>query len=157
MKKNSKLILLLAISISTAFFCGVWAMIAYLTGLFGWAGFAGCTTYFSIPKRGVSGLVKTLCTNLAGVACGIASFLLADWIPALGDWGVWCLIITFIMCMLSYFKLLDFCPGIFMGCFSTFAANGDWKLLLPSIVAGAILGYIIDIGAAWLNKMFKNA
>ena len=157
MKKNSRFLFVVAISISAAIFCGIWALAAYLTGLIGWAGFAGCTTYFSIPKRGVSGLIKAICTNFAGIGCGMANVLLIKWIPALGDWGVWCLIITFFMCLLSYFKLLDFCSGLFMGCFCTFAANADWLFLLPSIAAGAFLGIAVDLGATWLNKKFKNA
>ena len=157
MKKNSHFLTVLAISISAAIFCGIWALLAFLTGLIGWAGFAGCTTYFSIPKRGPSGFIKAICTNFAGIACGMANFWLIDWIPALGDWGVWCLIVTFFMCLLSYFKLLDFCSGLFMGCFCTFAAGGDWLLLLPSIASGAVLGIAVDYGAKWLNQKLGNA
>ena len=156
MKKNSRFLTVLAISISAAIFCGIWALLAFLTGLIGWAGFAGCTTYFSIPKRGLPGFIKAICTNFAGIACGMANILLIKWIPALGDWGVWCLVVTFLMCLLSYFKCLDFCSGLFMGCFCTFAADGNWLLLLPSIAAGAVLGIAVDYGAMWLNKKFQN-
>ena len=57
------------------------------------------------------------------------------------------------MVILSGLRLFDFCPGIFMGCFSTFAANGDWKVLVPSIVLGAVLGVICDSCGHWLFRV----
>ena len=154
MKKMSPL---LALSISTAVFCGIWAAVAPLFGLVGWAGFAGCTTYFSCGEHGLKGLKKTACTNLAGVLCGLAIFTLTGIIPVLGEWGVWCAIITFVMCIISRFELLSFCPGIFMGCFSTFAADGNWKTLIPSLIVGAILGVACDHGGSWLQKRFNKS
>ena len=150
MKKMS---LLLALGLSTAFFCGVWSALAPLAGLLGWAGFAGCTTYFSTGKHGKEGLLKTVCTNLAGVLCGVTIFFLTDLVPAFGEWGIWCAIITFVMVILSGLRLFDFCPGIFMGCFSTFAAGGDWKVLVPSMLLGAVLGVICDGGGHWLFRV----
>lgn len=144
---------LLALSISTAILCGVWVVFADAVGLIGWAGFAGCTTYFSTGHHGLVGLRKTVLPNLAGVACGMSIILLSNLVPALGTWGVWCAVITFVMCIISYFKAFDFCPGTFMGCFSTFAANGDWKLLTLSLLCGAILGYCCDNGGTLLYRM----
>ena len=154
MKKMSPL---LALSISTAVFCGIWAAVAPLFGLVGWAGFAGCTTYFSCGEHGLKGLKKTACTNFAGVLCGLAIFALTGIVPVLGEWGVWCAIITFVMCIISHFELLSFCPGIFMGCFSTFAADGNWKTLIPSLIVCAILGVACDHGGVWLRKQFNKS
>lgn len=153
MKKMSSL---LALSISTAVFCGIWAALATFTGLCGWAGFAGCTTYFSTGRHGTDGLLKTICTNMAGVLCGLAIFALTHFVPVLGEWGIWCAIITFVMCMISRFEIVSFCPGIFMGCFCTFAANGDWKLLVPSLLIGAALGVACDLGGLRLCKLFNG-
>ena len=150
MKKMSPL---LALSISTAVFCGIWAALATFTRLCGWAGFAGCTTYFSTGKHGKEGLLKTICTNMAGVLCGLAIFALTHFVPAFGEWGIWCAIITFVMCIISHFEIVSFCPGIFMGCFCTFAAGGDWKLLVPSLLIGAALGVACDFGGGWLRKL----
>lgn len=144
---------LFALSISTAILCGIWVVLADATGLIGWAGFAGCTTYFATGHHGLVGLRKTVCPNLAGVACGMSIILLSNLVPALGTWGVWCGVITFVMCIISYFKAFDFCPGTFMGCFSTFAANGDWKVLTLSLLAGAVLGFCCDYGGKWLYKL----
>lgn len=153
MKKMSPL---LALSISTAVFCGIWAALAPLAGLIGWAGFAGCTTYFSCGKHGITGLKKTIFPNLAGVLCGMSIIALTNLVPALGDWGVWCGIITFVMCIIARFDLFNFCPGTFMGCFSTFAANGDWKMLIPSLLIGAFLGLACDYGGVYLRKKINK-
>ena len=147
----------LALGISTAILCGIWSVFAGLVGLIGWAGFAGCTTYFSTAHHGLVGLRKTILPNLAGVACGMSIYFLTFLIPQLGEWGVWCAVITFVMCILAYFKAFDYCPGIFMGCFSTFAADGDWLLLTLSLLCGAILGFGCDYGGTFLyRKLFKN-
>lgn len=149
MKKISALC---ALSISTAVLCGIWTFLAGKFGLIGWAGFAGCTTYFASGKHGIEGLRKTIIPNLTGVLCGMTIILLSNIIPALGDLGIWCAIITFVMCIISKFKAFDFCPGTFMGCFTTFAANGDWKLLSVSLVLGALLGLGCDLGGEWIHK-----
>lgn len=151
-----KMTALLPLSISTAIFCGIFTAIAPLIGLTGWAGFAGCTTYFSCGAHGLTGLRKTLLPNLAGVLCGMAIIALNGLTPFLENWGIWCGVITFVMCIVSCFKLLDFCPGIFMGCFCTFAANADWKLLIPSLIVGAFLGLACDYGGVWLGRLFRN-
>ena len=153
MKKMSPL---LALSISTAVLCGIWAALAPLAGLISWAGFAGCTTYFSCGAYGKLGLKKTIFPNMAGVLCGMTIIALSNVVPVLGEWGVWCAIITFVMCIISRFGLFDFCPGTFMGCFSTFAAGGDWKMLVPSLLIGAFLGLACDFGGIWLRKWYNK-
>ena len=149
MKKMS---FLCALGIATAILCGIWTVFAGTIGLIGWAGFAGCTTYFASGEHGIKGLKKTIIPNLTGVLCGMMIIVLSNLVPVLGDFGIWCAIITFVMCMISKYELLSFCPGIFMGCFTTFAANGDWKMLSLSLVLGALLGLSCDYGGVWLHK-----
>lgn len=149
MKKMSSL---MALSLVTAVLCGLWAAVAPLVGLVSWAGFAGCTTYFACGKHGVVGLKKTIFPNLAGVLCAMAVIWLSGLVPALGDWGVWCGILTFVMCIIAKYELFDFCPGTFLGCFSTFAAGGDWAVLVPSLLVGALLGMACDLGGDWLYR-----
>lgn len=150
MKKMS---FLCALSISTAILCGIWSYLAGVIGLIGWAGFAGCTTYFVCGKHGAEGIKKTIIPNLAGVICGMAIITLSNIVPELGDLGIWCAIITFVMCIIAKCEWFDFCPGTFMGCFTTFAAGGDWKLLSVSLVIGAFLGLGCDYGGEWLHKI----
>ena len=49
---------LCALSIVTAVLCGIWSYLAGIAGLIGWAGFAGCTTYFACGKHGMSGVKR---------------------------------------------------------------------------------------------------
>jgi len=149
MKKMSYLT---ALSIVTAILCGAWSYLAGLAGLIAWAGFAGCTTYFASGSHGIQGLKRTVLPNMAGELCGMANIALSNVFPAFGEYGIWCAVLTFVMCIIAKFELFDFCPGTFMGCFTTFAADGDWKMLVPSLAAGAVLGVACDYGAKWLHK-----
>lgn len=141
---------LCALSTATAVLCGVWTCLSEMTGLSGWAGFAGCTTYFVCGKHGGKGLKKTILPNLLGVLCGMTIIGLSSMYPSFGKMGVWCAVITFAMCIAAKFEMLDFCPGTFMGCFCTFAAEGEWLNLSISLVIGAVLGAACDYGGIWL-------
>lgn len=145
-----------ALSITTAILCGIWAYVAGIAGLISWAGFAGCTTYFASGEHGIVGMRKTLFPNLLGVLLGMILINLSALFPMFGELGIWCGIITFVMCMSSNFKLFDFCPGIFMGCFTTFAANGQWKGLVLALVIGAFLGIACDYSGMWLYKAIRK-
>lgn len=143
---------LCALSITTAIFCGIWSYLAGIAGLIGWAGFAGCTTYFACGKHGMSGVKKTVVTNLAGVLCGMTIITLSKVSPLFGNLGIWCGIITFVMCIVAKSEWFDFCPGTFMGCFTTFAADGNWSVLAISLVIGAFLGLVCEYGGNWLYR-----
>ena len=62
-------------------------------------------------------------------------------------------IVTLIVLM-GAVRWLAFVPGIFVGCYSTFAIEGDWKLLGLSLVAGAVLGLLCDRGGGRAVKAF---
>ncbi len=86
------------------------------------------------------------------VLCGMAIITLSNAFPVPGELGIWCAVITFVMCIIAKFELFDFCPGTFTGCFAAFAAGGDWKMLTVSLAAGAFLGLACDYGGVWLHK-----
>ena len=61
------------------------------------------------------------------------------------------------MCIIGKSKWFDFIPGTFMGCFSTFAAGGNWMILVPSLLMGALLGISCDKSGDWFfNTLTKN-
>ena len=97
----------------------------------------------------MSGVKKTVVTNLAGVLCGMTIITLSKFSPVFGNLGIWCGIITFVMCIIAK---SDFCPGTFMGCFTTFAADGNWSVLAISLVIGAFLGLSCEYGGNWLYQ-----
>ncbi|MDE7313375.1 MAG: DUF1097 domain-containing protein [Eubacterium sp.] len=143
---------LFALSIVTAVLCGAWSCLAEAIGLPGWAGFAGCTAYFASGKHGVAGLKKAIPTNLAGVLCAMALLALSGMFPALGSAGIWCAVVTFVMCIIAKYEWFDYCPGTFIGCFSTFAAGGEWMVLAPVLVFGAFLAAACDYGGMRLYQ-----
>lgn len=151
-----KLSFLCALSITTGFFCGVWTWLSGVTGLLGWAGFAGCTTYFATGKHGTEGLKNAIIPNLGGILCGMTIIHLTNLSPDLGDLGIWSGIISFVICIITKFKWFNFTPGTFLGCFVTFAAGGNWKLLVPSIIVGAFLGWTCDTSGAWLYRVVSK-
>ena len=105
-------------AIVTGILCGAWAGLAPLVGLSIWAGFAGCTAYFALGD-----LIGTPAGT--GIAVGV---------------------IVAIIVLMGAVKWLAFVPGIFVGCYSTFAIDADWRLLASSLVAGAVLGLLCQRG-----------
>lgn len=147
---------LYALGISTAIWCGLWSCLSGFVGLLGWAGFAGCTTYFACGEKEFAGIKKTVFCNLAGVMCGLTIICLGNCVPIFATSGVWCALITFVMCILAKYKIFNYCPGIFIGCFTTFAANGEWKVLVPSLIIGSVLGYACDTSGKWLYEIVRK-
>lgn len=137
---------LMALSIVTGVLCGVWSQFSPVVGLITWAGFAGCTTYFASGKHGSDGFLVTVRQNMFGVLCGMIIIILSTKFPFSFDQVLYSGFLTFVMCIVGKYKSLSFIPGTFVGCFSTFASNGDWKILIPSLIAGAVLGVLCDRG-----------
>jgi hypothetical protein len=148
---------LMALSITTGILCGVWSYISGPIGLLAWIGFAGCTTYFASGKHGIDGVFTTIRQNMFGVLCGMAIITLCDLFPFQGSLMVFSGFLTFVMCIAGRFKYLAFIPGSFVGCFSTFAANGDWVVLVITLLCGAALGIACDKSGDWLYSVFGKA
>jgi hypothetical protein len=145
---------LLAAAVATGILCGAWAGVAPLVGLSIWAGFAGCTAFFASGRPGVKGLMITISTTLVGVLTALAMIAVGDTIGApFGTAIAVGLIVTAIVLMGSV-PWLAFVPGIFVGCYSTFAINADWRLLTLSLVAGAALGLACQWGGRLLEPAF---
>lgn len=148
---------LMALSIVTGLLCGIWSQFAPVIGLIGWAGFAGCTTYFASNSHGIEGFIVTVRQNLLGVACGMAIIYLGNMFPELPMGPlVFSGFVTFVMCIMGKFEWFSFIPGTFVGSFSAFAANGNWQVLVPSLILGAVLGVACDLGGAWFHTFFDR-
>jgi hypothetical protein len=128
---------------ATGLLCGLWTLISTPLGLLGWAGFAGCTTYFTLGAGGSKDMRKAMLCNIAGVGCGMLILILTNITGIPNGAAIFSGIVTCLMCVLGAKVLpINYTPGIFMGCFSTFAANGNWVILVISLVCGAILGFL---------------
>lgn len=147
---------LMALSIVTGVLCGLWSQFAPAIGLITWAGFAGCTTYFASGKHGLEGFVVTVRQNMFGVVCGMTIILLSTKFPFSLDQVLYSGLLTFVMCIVGRYKSLSFIPGTFVGCFSTFASNGEWEILVPTLIVGALLGVACDLMGKSFYKLTRR-
>ena len=98
----------------------------------------------------------TVRQNLFGVLCGMAIIILSTKFPFSFDQVLYSGFLTFIMCIVGRYKKLSFIPGTFVGCFSSFAVNGEWKMLVPALVVGALLGVACDLGGKAFYDLTSN-
>lgn len=144
--------LLVSIAITTGILSGVWGWLSASLGLLSWAGFLGCTTVFASPQDGMKGLLLSISTNLSGVFWCIA-IIKSSSIFHLEIMGyVATAIVATLMCVQAKQAWLSFIPGTFIGCCATFAANGDWKAVVPALIVGAIFGYLMKTTGILLHK-----
>ncbi len=59
-------------------------------------------------------------------------------------------VVAFLMCIQAKHLLLSFVPGTFIGACATFAGQGDWKLVVPSLALGLLFGYAMKNSGLWL-------
>lgn len=120
-------------------------------GLLSWAGFLGCTAYFACPQGGLKGLAISAATLLSGVVWAMVIIYGSALAPHLEILSyVITGIVAFLMCIQAKQLLLSFVPGTFIGACATFAGQGDWKLVLPSLALGLIFGYAMKNSGLWL-------
>ncbi|MFI0488612.1 MAG: DUF1097 domain-containing protein [Yersinia sp. (in: enterobacteria)] len=143
--------IILMIAITTGVLSGIWGWVAVTFGLISWAGFLGCTAYFACPPGGIKGVMISLFTVASGVFWAMmilqGSGLHPEW-TLLGY--VLTGIVAFLMCIQACQQWLSFVPGTFIGACATFAGNGNWKLVLVSLLVGVFFGYTMKNSGLWL-------
>ncbi|WP_105901072.1 DUF1097 domain-containing protein [Vibrio gangliei] len=142
---------LFAISLTTGLLSGIWGWVAISLGLLSWAGFLGCTSYFASPIQGVKGLGVSLATNLAGVAWALVIIHGSQWLGSDILGYMLTALVSFFMCIQAKKSWLSFIPGTFIGACATFAANGNWQLVIPSLLIGGLFGYLMKASGLWLQ------
>ncbi|MGF1681531.1 DUF1097 domain-containing protein [Photobacterium minamisatsumaniensis] len=147
---------LVAIAITTGILSGIWGWVAVSLGLLSWAGFLGCTTYFASPKDGLKGVGLSIATNLSGVFWAMLIIKLSTLVGIDIIGYVVTAIIAFFMCVQAKQSWLNFIPGTFIGSCATFASNGDWQLVIPSLVLGVVFGYIMKSSGLWLQQKLSK-
>jgi hypothetical protein len=65
-------------------------------------------------------------------------------------------IVAFLMCIQAKQWLLSFVPGTFIGACATFAGQGDWRLVVPSLALGLVFGYAMKNSGLWLASRREN-
>ncbi|EEW07358.1 DUF1097 domain-containing protein [Vibrio mimicus] len=147
---------LFAIAVTTGILSGVWGWVAVSLGLLSWAGFLGCTSYFASPKDGLKGLGQSLLTNLSGVFWAMVIIHASQWVGLEIVGYVVMSIVAFMMCIQAKKSWLAYIPGTFIGSCATFAANGDWQLVVPSLILGGLFGYLMKASGLWLYQKLNQ-
>lgn len=147
---------LFAIALTTGILSGVWGWVAVSLGLLSWAGFLGCTSYFASPKDGLKGLGQSLLTNLSGVFWAMVIIHASQWVGLEIIGYVVTSIVAFMMCIQAKKSWLAYIPGTFIGSCATFAANGDWQLVVPSLMLGGLFGYLMKASGLWLYQKLNQ-
>lgn len=156
---------LLVAALVTGLLCGIWAGIAPALNLSIWAGFATCTAYFALGKRSPMAMVTTALTAVVGVLTALLMIVGSDVLggSAFATGLAVGVVVVFIVLM-GAVNWLAFVPGIFVGCYSTFAMGVGVEgmfgptlwVLLGSLIAGSILGYLCDTGGNLVNNMLHQ-
>ncbi len=150
--------ILLCIALTTGILSGLWGWVAVSLGLLSWAGFLGCTAYFACPQGGLKGLFISGCTLMSGVIWALVIVKGSALAPHLDILGyVMTGVVAFLMCVQAKHLLLSFVPGTFMGACATFAGQGDWKLVVPSLALGLLFGYAMKNSGLWLAARREKA
>ncbi|EEX94035.1 hypothetical protein VIA_001193 [Vibrio orientalis CIP 102891 = ATCC 33934] len=66
-------------------------------------------------------------------------------------------VVAFFMCIQAKQSWLAYIPGTFIGSCATFAADGNWKLVVPSLILGGIFGYLMKSSGLWLYQKSKQS
>ncbi|QFI53617.1 DUF1097 domain-containing protein [Aeromonas simiae] len=142
---------LIAIALTTGLLSAIWGWLATLLGLIAWVGFLGCTSYFA-SEGGYRALLKTLLCNSSGMLWALLLIHGDAW------WGhgtagyLMTGVVATLMCVQGRQQWLSYIPGTFAGCCATFGAAGDWQLILPSLVLGALFGWAMKASGLWLHQ-----
>lgn len=150
--------ILLSIAITTGILSGLWGWVAVSLGLLSWAGFLGCTAYFACPQGGLKGLFISGSTMMSGVVWALIIMKGSALAPHLEIVGYMMTgAVAFLMCIQAKHLLLSFVPGTFIGACATFAGQGDWKMIVPSLLLGLVFGYAMKNSGLWLAARRERA
>jgi len=150
--------ILLSIAITTGILSGLGGWGAVCLGFLSWAGFLGCTAYFACPQGGLKGLFISGCTMMSGVVWALVIMKGSALAPHLEIVGYMMTgAVAFLMCIQAKHLLLSFVPGTFIGACATFAGQGDWKMIVPSLLLGLVFGYAMKNSGLWLAARRERA
>lgn len=149
---------LLSLALTTGILSGLWGWTADSLGLISWMGFLGCTAYFACPQGGFKGLFISLFTLCSGVAWALIIIHGSAVVQHLDIINyVLTAIVAFMMCLQARHTLLSFVPGTFIGACATFANQGEWPIVIASLLPGLLFGFAMKNSGLWLaSRSVKN-
>lgn len=145
----------LGIGISAGFLAALLTEIGGALGVVTWVGFVAMLSYYA-SGCGKNGFIKSMATNLSGVFWGWMIIIISKELSIPFSLGVTVFIIVIVMCLQSYFSILDFIPGAFAGCSCYFGTSFNVKGVVIALVIGNILAFISHIMGMKLGEILEN-
>jgi len=147
--------MLTALALSIGVLIALWVKVGTMASLLVPAGIVAWACFFAAGGK-VRGLQKTTAATLSGVVWVWLAMTLVG-MMSMGSWA-WVIIgvVAFILVLQSKVPALSFIPGAFCGAAVTaWAAPTDLKgylMVAVALVAGAVLGYVSEMGAGMIAK-----
>ncbi|PYP01682.1 MAG: DUF1097 domain-containing protein [Gemmatimonadetes bacterium] len=147
--------MLTALALSIGILIALWVKVGSMASLLVPAGIVAWACFFAAGGK-IQGLQKTIAATLSGVVWVWLAMTLIG-MMGMGSWG-WVIIgvVAFILVFQSRVPALSFIPGAFCGAAVTaWAAPTDPKgylMVAVALIAGAVLGYVSEMGAGMLAK-----
>lgn len=147
--------MLTALALSIGILIALWVKVGTMASLLVPAGIVAWACFFAAGGK-TQGLQKTIASNVSGVVWVWLAMTLIG-MMSMGSWA-WVIIgvVAFILVLQSKVPALSFIPGAFCGAAVTaWAAPTDPKgylMVAVALVAGAVLGYVSEMGAGMLAK-----
>jgi len=147
--------MLTALALSIGVLIALWVKVGTMASLLVPAGIVAWACFFAAGGK-IQGLQKTIAATLSGVVWVWLGMTLIG-MMSMGSWG-WVIIgvVAFILVFQSRVPALSFIPGAFCGAAVTaWAAPTDLKgylMVAVALVAGAVLGYVSEMGAGMIAK-----
>ncbi len=147
--------MLMALAVSIGVLIAVWVKVGAMASLAVPAGIVAWALFYAAGGK-TQGLQKVIASTLSGV---VWVWLAMTLIGAMNMGSLtWIIIgvVGFVLVMQSKFPALSFIPGAFCGAAVTaWAAPADPKgyvMVAVALVAGAVLGYLSEMGAGMIAK-----
>lgn len=147
--------MLTALALSIGILIALWVKVGTMASLLVPAGIVAWACFFAAGGK-MGGLQKTIASNLSGVVwVWVANMLIGA--MGMGSWA-WVIIgvVAFILVLQSKVPTLSFIPGAFCGAAVTAwaapAAPLGYVMVAVALVAGAVLGYVSEMGAGMIAK-----
>jgi len=153
MKSETRLMFCLALS--TGIFSAVWAWLAEQLLLMSWIGFLGCTTYFAIPIKGMTGLCRGIAANISGASWAALALALTT-STGLSYTATITGVISFIMCAQSRLRPLFFVPGSFIGACALFGSQTQWLSVVLTLTLGGLFGFLMQRSGTWIASRWET-
>jgi hypothetical protein len=147
--------MLMALAVTIGVLIAVWVKVGAMASLAVPAGIVAWACFFAAGGK-TQGLQKAIASNLSGVVWVWIAMALVGAMN-LGNFA-WIVIgvVAFMLVIQSKVAALSFIPGAFCGAaVAAWAAPTNPKgyvMLAVALVAGAVLGYISEMGAAMIAK-----